>query len=78
MRGTTYTASTERAHDLRVCNNPNILEDVNFIMEHLNDPNFNLEPRFESDLSSISRVVSRESIDLEESVVLYLPSLYPF
>jgi hypothetical protein len=97
-----YTSYTERSHDLR---NLNVLEDGDFIMEHLNDPNFdlsrapslislaknsstkeyvcqndNVEPQFESDRYSTSRVESRDSmgIDLEESELFYLPFIVSF
>jgi len=38
------TSSTEQVHDLHVRNIPDVLvqKDLEFVMEHLNDPNFDL------------------------------------
>jgi len=43
-----FSSSSEHVHipsTLRVRNVPDVPEDVDFIMEHLNDPNFDLKSR---------------------------------
>ena len=85
-----YTSATApddlRMDDLRASNVPNDPEDVDFVMEHLNDPNFNLsrppsslisdvEPHLESDSHSTSKAGFKNptAIDFDESVFIYSP-----
>lgn len=49
---------------------PDVPEDVDFIMEHLNDPNFDLRSELQSDLSDSSTQV----FDPEKKNVSYTPS----
>jgi hypothetical protein len=54
------TSSTQQVHDLHARNTLDVQKDVEFIMEHLNDPNFDL-----------SRVPSSISVVEEESTRRY-------
>jgi len=75
-----YTTETKQIHI------PNVQKDVEFIMEHLNDPNFDLS-RLPSPFSvsvleeeSTSYVGEEDSgtVDFDESVLFYPPILFTF
>jgi hypothetical protein len=72
------TSSPQQVHDLHARSMPGIQKDVDFIMEHLNDPNFDLS-RLPSSISVVGELTKNYAggngnleVDLDGSVLLYL------
>jgi len=71
-----HTSTTNNRH---TCNVPDIQKDAEFVMEHLNDPNFDLTqlPSSVVEGESTNRYIGDEgssAINVDESVTFY-PSL---
>lgn len=63
-----YSSSTEQVElqsTLRERNVPDVPEDVDFVMEHLNDPNFDLKSRPPSFFSAVDRKRYRDDGEAE-------------
>jgi len=72
-----HTSATVNRH---MCNMPNSQKDAEFVMEHLNDPNFDLTqlPSSVVEGESTNRYVGDDgggAINVDESVVFYLSFL---
>ena len=70
------TSATKQVNNLHASNMPDIQKDVEFVMEHLNDPNFNLTqlPSCAVEGESTNRYVGDDesgAINVDESVVFY-------
>ena len=61
---------TNQIQEHHMCNIPDVQKNVNFIMEHLNDPNFNLShpPSFTSDTVNVS--IHHEECRFENQYVM--------
>jgi len=78
-----YTSETKQVHDVHMRNISDVQRDVEFIMEHLNDPNFDLS-RLPSSISVLEeepteRYVGDDgggSIDFDKSVRFYPYHIY--
>ena len=75
---------TNQIQEYHMCNIPDVQKNVNFIMEHLNDPNFNLShpPSFTSDIAEeptrINDQDGNEAIYFDKSDLFYPPPISPF
>jgi len=74
-----YTSATKQVDDLHTRNMPDIQKDTEFVMEHLNDPNFDLTqlPSYIVEGESTKGDVGDDrsgAINVDESVVFY-PSI---
>ena len=71
-------SATKQVHNVHTRNMPDIQKDAEFVMEHLNDPNFDLTQLPPSVVGeSTRRYVSEDhngEINVDESVIFY-PSL---
>jgi hypothetical protein len=71
-------SATKQVHNVHTCPMPDVQKDVEFVMEHLNDPNFDLTQLPSSVVEeSTKRYVGEDhsrAINVDESVIFY-PSL---
>ena len=71
-------SATKQVHNVHTCNMPDLQKDVKFVMEHLNDPNFNLTQLPSSVVEeSTKRYVGKDrsgAINVDESII-FCPSL---
>ena len=76
------TSATKEAHDRHMPKIPEVEKDVDFIMEHLNDPNFDLSypPSFASPIEEepTKKYIGEEVIDFYESALYPLPIFFFF
>ena len=71
-------SATKQVHNVHTRNMPDVQKDVEFVMEHLNDPNFDLTQLPSSVIEESTKgYVSKDhsgAINVDESVIFY-PSL---
>ena len=73
-----HISATKEVHNVHMRHMPDVQRDVDFVMEHLNDPNFDLtQPAV---IESTNRYIGEDNssaINVDESVMLY-PSLLTY
>jgi len=78
----TCTSATKEVHHHHMPKIPDVQKDVDFIMEHFNDPNFDLSypPSFASPIEeeSTKNYIGEEAIDLYESALYAVPTFFFF
>ena len=72
-------SATKQVHNVHTRNMPDAQKDAEFVMEHLNDPNFDLT-QLPSVVESTNRYVGEDgsgAMNVDESVIFYPSSLIP-